>query len=245
MSAAPLFSVIVVCRNPGARLHSALESVWGQRNSAFELVVIDGASTDGTREWLQSQHERIRTLVSEPDRGIYDAMNKGIARARGEWVYFLGADDRLAHDGVMAEVARYAGASAAAALAGEAAFDDGRAYRYNPDANPVARNFVHHQAAFYRRTLFEEHGLFDATLAIMADYEFNLRLLQHGVHFSALPLRIANCGTRGLSDLGSWSGYREEIAVRHRYFSALRCALWDAGSVARFLRKRTLRRRAR
>ena len=98
---APLISVIIVCLNPGPRLHTALASVREQRGENFECVVIDGASTDGSREWLETQRIRLGSLVSEPDHGVYDAMNKGVARATGEWVIFLGADDRLVTNDVL------------------------------------------------------------------------------------------------------------------------------------------------
>jgi putative colanic acid biosynthesis glycosyltransferase len=241
MSASPQFSVIVVCRNPGPRLHAALESVWAQRLATVELIVIDGASSDGTREWLEAQRPRLAALVSEPDRGVYDAMNKGIAHARGEWVYFLGADDRLASDLVLSEIAIWAGKTEAGVIAGEIAYDDGRLYRLAPHANAIARNFVHHQAAFYRRSLFAENGCFDLALTVMADFDFNVRLWKSRVRFKPISLRVAACGIGGLSDAGHWRGYREEITVRHRYFSPVRCLPWDVGSVLRYLRKATLR----
>ena len=95
---------------------------------------------------------------------------------------------------------------------GEAAYDDGRIYRLATRPRPIARNFVHHQATLYRRTVFQEHGGFDATLRIMADYDFNLRLWKSRVRFRSLALRLAICGTGGLSDRGGWLGYREEWA---------------------------------
>lgn len=251
MSHAPTLSVIVVCKNPGPRLHAALASVWSQRGASTELIVIDGASSDGTRAWLESQRARIATLIAEPDRGVYDAMNKGVAAARGAWVLFLGADDRLAGDGVLAEAAAKlreidaSGGARAGVVGGEAAFADGRVYRYRPDANPVARNFVHHQAAFYRRSLFAEHGGFDPQMVVMGDYDFNARLHTRGVRFDPLPLRVATCGAGGLSDRGGWRGYREEIAVRHRHFSFARCLVWDALSVVRFFRKQIVRHTTR
>jgi putative colanic acid biosynthesis glycosyltransferase len=245
MSAAPPISVIVVCRNPGLRLHAALASVWAQLHVEPELIVIDGASTDGTREWLEARRARIATLVSEPDAGIYEAMNKGVAAAHGEWVIFLGADDRLVGDMVLSEALNWMKKTEAGVAAGEAAYDDGRIYKLRSHVNPLARNFVHHQAAFYRRSLFEENGTFDTSLAVMADYEFNVRLWKNRVRFKSLPLRIAACGVSGASDTGRWRGYREEIAVRHRYFAARHCWFWDALSVARFLRKKIVRRFAR
>lgn len=247
MSAAPLLSVIVVCKNPGPRLHAALASVWSQREVAAELIVIDGGSTDGTHAWLDSQRARIATLIAEPDGGVYDAMNKGVAAARGEWVLFLGADDRLAGDDVLAEAAGRLRAAEAVigVVGGEAAFADGRVYRFCHETNPAARNFIHHQAAFYRRSLFAGHGRFDPALAVMGDYDFNARLRARGVRFQPIPLRVAICGAGGLSDRGGWRGYREEIAVRHRHFSAARCLVWDAVSILRYLRKKSVRNFAR
>lgn len=240
----PLVSVILVCRNPGPPLRAALESVWTQADGTHEVIVIDGASTDGTREWLETQRPRLGALVIEPDRGVYDAMNKGVATARGEWLLFLGADDRL-RDGALASLAPLLRQAAAGVVAGEAAYDDGRVYRLGAPATAVRRNFVHHQAACYRRTLFAAHGPFETDLKIMADYEFNLRLLQAGVKFQSVPTRLAACGSGGLSDAGGWIGYREEIAVRHRYFPAWQCWLWNLGSIARYLRKNILRSPAR
>lgn len=241
----PLFSVIVVVKNPGAHLPAALASVWTQLHVQPEVIVIDGASTDGTREWLESHRDRFAALISEPDTGVYAAMNKGVALARGEWVLFLGADDRLVRDVVLSGAAEHVRGSAAGVIVGEAAYDDGRLYRLPARIRPLARNFVHHQAAFYRRTLFDENGSFDPSLRIAADYELNLRLWRHRVRFKSIPLRISACGIAGLSDGGDWRVYREEIAVRHRYAPAWRCLFWDALSVLRFLRKQLVRLKRR
>lgn len=233
MSAAPLLSVIVVCRNPGSRLHAALASVWEQRHVAPEVIVIDGASTDGTVAWLEAHRARIATLVSESDHGVYDAMNKGVAHAHGDWIYFLGADDRLAGDMVLSEVINWMKKTEAGVVVGEAAFDDGRICRLHAHVNAAARNFVRQQGAFYRRTLFEENGPFDAALAVQADYEFHVRLWKNRVRFKPIPLRVAACGTGGLLDRGGWRGHREEITVRHRYFPLGRALPWDLLSLLR------------
>ncbi len=238
---APLVSVIIVCRNPGPALRTALGSVWQQQDTGHEVVVVDGASTDGTREWLAEQSGRLGAWVSEPDGGVYDAMNKALRLARGDWVLFLGADDRLADARVLSDASPNLHPSEAGVVVGEATYDDGRVYPPGGAHTAVRRNFVHHQAAFYRRALFTTHGGFDPKLPTRADYELNLRLLQAGVRFQTMPRRIAICGSGGLSDNGRWSGYREEISVRHRHFPAWRCWLWDAGSGVRYLRKKIVR----
>ncbi|HWA87736.1 MAG TPA: glycosyltransferase family 2 protein, partial [Opitutus sp.] len=237
MSGPPL-SVIVACKNPGSRLAAALESVWIQRDTQPELIVIDGASTDGTREWLEARRARLTALVSEPDRGVYDALNKGVALARGDWLLFLGADDRLVGDTILGTFLNWVKHTESGVAVGEIAYHDGRLYRLGSHVRPLARNFVHHQGAFYRRALFTEGRAFDPSFAIMADYEFNLRLWKSRVRFKPIPLRIAACGTRGLSDSGRWLGYREEIAIRHRYAPAWRCWFWDALSLVRWLARK-------
>jgi glycosyltransferase involved in cell wall biosynthesis len=241
MSAAPALSVILVCKNPGPRLQAALASVWAQLHIHPEIIVIDGGSTDGSREWLTAQRARLTTLVSEPDAGLYPAMNQGIALATGAWILFLGADDRLVGDMVLSEALNWMNKTEAGVAAGEVAYDDGRIYKLRSNVNPCARNFVHHQGTFYRRSLFAENDAFDTSLAVMADYEFNVRLWKNRVRFKPIPLRIAACGTGGLSDAGRWRGYREEIAVRHRYFSFGRCLVWDVLSVVRYVRKKIVR----
>ena len=240
-TAAPVLSVILVCKNPGPRLHAALASVWEQHQIHPEIIVIDGASTDGSREWLTSQRARLATLISEPDAGHYHAMNRGVALATGEWLLFLGADDRLVGDMVLSESLNWMNKTEAGVAVGEIAYHDGRIYRLRSDVNPCARNFVHHQGTFYRRSLFAENDAFDTSLAVMADYEFNVRLWKNRVRFKPIPLRIAACGTGGVSDSGSWRSYREEITVRHRYFSFGRCLLWDALTVVRYVRKKIAR----
>ncbi|ACB75056.1 glycosyltransferase family 2 protein [Opitutus terrae] len=239
--AAPTISIIVVTKNPGPRLVATLESIWGQRWVQPEIIIIDGGSTDGTLDWLGGQPAQIAVLVSENDRGVYDAMNKGVALAQGDWVLFLGADDRLVGDMTLSEMRDYLTRTEAGVVAGEVAFDDGRIYRLSMRRSPLVRNFVHHQGAFYRRTLFTEMGKFDTSLAIMGDYDFNLRLWKSGVTFKAVDLRVAACGTHGLSDSGHWHGYREEILVRHRYAAVARCWFWDLLSLVRFVRKKVLR----
>ena len=240
-TAAPVLSVILVCKNPGPRLHAALASVWEQHPIHPEIIVIDGASTDGSREWLTSQRARLATLISEPDAGHYHAMNRGVALATGEWLLFLGADDRLVGDMVLSESLNWMNKTEAGVAVGEIAYHDGRIYRLRSDVNPCARNFVHHQGTFYRRSLFAENDAFDTSLVVMAAYEFNVRLWKNRVRFKPIPLRIAACGTGGVSDSGSWRSYREEITVRHRYFSFGRCLVWDAFTVVRYVRKKIAR----
>ena len=100
------FSIITVCFNAIQTLPATAASLAAQRGADYEWVVVDGASTDGTAEWVRAQGDAVSRFVSEKDGGIYDAMNKAVSMARGEWGYFLNADDRLADPEVLAEWAR-------------------------------------------------------------------------------------------------------------------------------------------
>lgn len=235
----PLVSVILVCKNPGPSLEAAVDGVLAQVGTTIELVVIDGASTDGSAEWLESRRSVFSELLSEPDGGVYEAMNKGLRRVRGHWVLFLGADDRLASNSTLLEMAPFL-TSAAQVVVGNASFSDGRVYSLRPIEEAVRRNFCHHQATFYRRITIHDQEGFDTSYRIMGDYDLNLRLLRSGAKFKAAPVQVAICGSGGLSDSGSWRGYREEITIRHRYFPFLRCLPWDFGSVVRFWRKKRM-----
>lgn len=234
----PLISVIVVCRNPGPRLHAALESIWSQTGADAEVVVVDGASQDETPAWLQSQSARLGAWISEPDGGVYDAMNKGLRLARGTWLLFLGADDVLAAPDTLARVTPVLRTTPAAVVAGAARYDDGRHYAPAPDTQAIRRNFLHHQAAFYLRSIVSSTGGYDSTLRYQADYDLNLRLLRTGGGIHRIDTLIARCARGGLSDAGHWANYREEIQIRHRHFAAWRCLPWDAAAIARWMRKR-------
>jgi putative colanic acid biosynthesis glycosyltransferase len=235
MTASPSLSIIVVCQNPGSQLAHALESVWAQHWATPDIVIVDLGSKDGTREWLETQRARLAVLQLESEMEIAEGMNQAVAAAQGEWIHFLGADDRLVGDMVLSEVLNWTRKTEAGVVAGEAAYDDGRLFRLRSHVNPLFRNFVHHPSAFYRRSLFAENGGFDVSLRTQADYDFNLRLWKSRVRFKPIPLRIAACRSRPESTANAWRRHREEIAVRHRFFPAWRCWLWDVLTIGRFL----------
>lgn len=236
---APFFSLIIPCRNAAAAIGATLDSVLTQVGTDLEVLVIDGASGDGTADVVRAHgHDPVR-LWSEPDRGVYDAMNKGIRLSRGHWLLFLGADDRLAGADMLARVRAAIGPATGGVFCGEAQYTDGRVYQLADRPWLAARNFVHHQAAFYHRSCFAGRE-YDLSLPIQSDYDLNLCLWRAGMRFVPLAVRVAVCGPGGLSDGGSWANYRDEIRVRHRHFPAWRCWPWDLGSVVRCLRKKTV-----
>lgn len=98
------FSIIIPTYNSSATLGQALNSIIEQSFKDFEILIMDGASSDKTVAIAQKINDPRISIYSEPDSGVYDAMNKGIARARGEWVYFLGSDDWLINNTVLDKI---------------------------------------------------------------------------------------------------------------------------------------------
>ena len=195
-----MFSIILPAFNAAPDLKRSLASVLAQRDAAFEIWVIDGASTDGTRALLESYGDQIR-WISEPDGGVYDAMNKGIARARGEFVYFLGAGDLMRPD-VLSQLAPHARALRQPALLYGDVWLCAENERFGGPFSPAKLRSWNpsHQAIFYGRAVFDRLGLYDARFPTAADYAFNLACWgDDEIIKEYVPLVIADYQGGGLS----------------------------------------------
>jgi glycosyltransferase involved in cell wall biosynthesis len=178
-------SIITVTRNAAAHLEKCIHSVAAQTHLACEYIIVDGASTDGTSAIVERHQAFVAQFVSEPDDGLYHAMNKGIARATGDYVFFLGADDYLYDRDVMRDVARFLAAHPEVDFAyGNIAVRsaNGRESVFRPPPPNEALRFLvcgclPHQASFARRDIFERLGAFDLRYKIAADYDWFLRVL--------------------------------------------------------------------
>jgi len=202
----PLISIIVPTFNTGSKIIATVASVLSQRKGLYELLVIDGGSTDDTLAHLRLQGSSLR-LLSQPDEGIYDAMNKGIGMASGEFLYFLGAGDRLL-PGVLETVAaeirklRERGKTGRATLLyGNVVWSrysqpyDGRFNRFK-----LLRRNICHQAIFYQRSVFERLGFYNTKYHSVADWEFNIRCFNdYHILKRYIPLRIAEYEEGGKS----------------------------------------------
>lgn len=202
-------SVITVAYNSAGTLLDTVESVLGQTHREVEYLIIDGGSTDDTLAKLEPYRERLAQVVSEPDRGMYDAMNKGIARASGEVVAILNSDDVYADAGVLSKVALCFERSGADCVYGDLHY-------VSADMSRVVRNWrsgeyepsrFHqgwhppHPAFFVRRPVYEACGGFDLNLSIAADYELMLRVLvRHRRSAAYLPEVLVKMRTGGASN---------------------------------------------
>lgn len=218
----PLFSVITVCRDAEEHIADAIDSVLAQTWGDWEYVIVDGASSDGTIEVLRAQEPRFGgrlRWVSEPDDGLYDAMNKGLGLARGRFVEFLGADDRLRPE-ALAIVARVIDDSPDVGIVcggthvfGEhSAWDD--AARHVVRRGLPARIPASHQATFVRRVAIEAAGGFDPKFSVAADYDLYLRLVEAGAPERLVGEVLADFRLGGASSRSAWRTARQYRDVR-------------------------------
>lgn len=182
-------TVITVCFNSERTIRDTVESVMAQDYPGIEYLIIDGRSTDGTLRVLEPYRPRITRIVSEPDHGLYDAMNKGIRLATGDIVAILNSDDVFASPTVIREVVDAFVRSGAGCVFGDIVYvarDDLSVVQRlwtSSDFRPgsFARGWhPPHPAFFVKRSVYERWGTFDTTLEFSADFELMLRLLEHG-----------------------------------------------------------------
>jgi glycosyltransferase involved in cell wall biosynthesis len=193
----PKISVITVCYNAANKIESTLMSVIGQSYHNIEYIVIDGGSTDGTLAVLQEYGDHLK-WISEPDKGIYDAMNKGVTKATGDWIYFLGAGDILLN--ILEKVAAQM-IESKCIYYGNVFMDTLNRYYdgYFPGYKLAVLN-ISHQAIFYPATVFGKYR-YDLKYKFLADHHLNM--LCYGdkdFTFKYLPLTICIYEGNGLSD---------------------------------------------
>ena len=226
----PLVSIITVVRNGAAGIGRTLNRVAAQAGVLHEHLVIDGASSDGTLSILKQHRSRQLRWISEPDGGIYEAMNKAVALSRGEWLLFLGADDALADQNVLSEVLVENDLSGYDLVCGVSRFDDGRRYVSRLDWRINVFNTIHHQAAFYRRSLFDEFR-YRTDIPVTADYELNYLMRRQNRIILFLDRDVSICGSRGISHTTSpFAAQYELFKARSRYInSPANCVLLSIG----------------
>jgi glycosyltransferase involved in cell wall biosynthesis len=190
ISSPPLISVIVATFNCAKTFQQCIDSVAIQTYPHKELIIIDGGSEDGTAELLAQNNDKISYWVSEPDRGVYSAWNKGLAKAKGEWICFLGADDYFWGPQVLEHMARRLekipenirvayGQIMLLSEGGKNLYPVGEPWEKARKCFDQLMS-IPHPGAMHRRILFEQRGPFDESFRIGGDYEMLLRELKTG-----------------------------------------------------------------
>ncbi|CAN5268942.1 hypothetical protein BH09BAC6_BH09BAC6_01430 [soil metagenome] len=179
-SLTPVFSIIIPVFNSAQSLTDNLQSIAAQNFKEYEIIFVDGASTDNTVQRIadfQNLNSDIKIkLLSAPDRGIYDAMNKGINLAEGEWLYFMGCDDRLYSPVVLSAIHREIEKENADLVYGNVLGITSKIKYVYDTVSKVLSTGIHHQSIFYKARLFKELGKYELNFKIAADYHFTLKV---------------------------------------------------------------------
>lgn len=193
----PLISIIIATYNAEETLHDALESVLNQSFQDWECLVVDGASKDNTVKIIEEfcKHDKRFRFISEPDKGIYDAFNKGWRMAKGEWIYYLGADDLLLKD-ALEDFEKNVDDSDV--IYGNTIFDTGLRMKKSVSISPehLKGRMVSHQCILMKKSCIEQSGGFDTRYKISADFALIQKALKNGFKFKHIDCYIAvfKCG---------------------------------------------------
>lgn len=204
-------SIITVVFNGEKTIADCIRSVSGQDFLNKEYIIIDGASKDGTMSVISRFSDQVQVIRSEPDKGIYDAMNKGIALATGDVIGILNADDVFADERVLSDVAEALGRSGAQSCYGDLVYVDdhrtgGRVTRKWISGTFRSNSFLWgwmppHPTLFVRREVYEQYGKFRLDLGSAADYEFMLRVLhKHQISTTYIRRVLVRMKTGGVSN---------------------------------------------
>jgi glycosyltransferase involved in cell wall biosynthesis len=212
----PLLSIITVCHNASDTIEETFISIGHQTNKSFEYIVIDGNSSDGTLNIIKKYDSLIDYWLSESDNGISEAMNKGVKKARGKYIFFLHADDYL-----------YNEASTNTIITNIINNPDIHIYAYDifykknatlKRRSPRGFNFwfnfktgLYHQGTICNRTLFEIIGFFDTDIKVAMDYDWFIRAFRHSASLVKIPLVISVMRDTGISSRRDWNSLSNRL----------------------------------
>jgi glycosyltransferase involved in cell wall biosynthesis len=219
----PKLSIIIPTFNSGRSIERCLRSIGNQSLHDYEILVQDGVSSDDTLEKIarfrQVKNSIPVAVASKKDKGPYDAMNRGVCRARGEWLYFLGSDDELHDEHVLAAMLSDRNTTDSDVLYGNVKVigdagwaSDAAVYDGPFDLKKLLNHNICHQSVFYRRRLHRRVGKYHTPYRLCADWDFNLRCWAR-TEFKYIDMIVAKFHGGGLSREGvSDPAFKREIA---------------------------------
>lgn len=218
----PDVSVITVTLNATATLRECLDSVARQTGIQVEHIVVDGGSTDGTLDILRGYHNPALRWISEPDKGIADAMNKGARMAAGNWLYFLQADDRMLEDNILQRLVNIPQMHRIDLIASRVLTSQGPSPSTTRWRNgvgwPLTTFFKMpfcHQGVLIAAGLWQRVGEYDSRFSVTMDYDWFLRARACGAMLLRTDLVIAAFGREGLSSRTSRESVLGRLAEEH------------------------------
>ncbi|MDA3843103.1 MAG: glycosyltransferase family 2 protein [Candidatus Kapabacteria bacterium] len=220
-------SIITVCLNEAKTIEKTLKSVIDQTFTDYEYIVIDGDSTDGTLEITDEFRDRIDIVISEPDTGIYNAMNKGIKKATGEYVFFLNAGDNFLNKHVLQLLFSKAPSADLVYCDMSVQINNGFVLRKQTPKS-ITKAFMYadsipHQATFTKKEMFVKHANFDESYKVAADYELSLNLIfSQNISTEYYPLIISEYNLLGISasEEHRKQFFEERLKAQKKYLGA-------------------------
>ena len=216
-------SIITITYNSAETIEDTIQSVLSQDYSDIEYIIVDGASKDGTLEIIERYRNSISTVISERDKGIYDAMNKGVALATGDVIGILNSDDFYADATVISDIVKTMQGAASDACYADLVYVDrnetNRIIRSWKSGDYRKGHFLRgwmppHPTFFVKRSIYEMYGSYALNLRSAADYELMLRFIhKHTISLSYLPRVITKMRTGGQSNVSlknRWRANRED-----------------------------------
>lgn len=229
----PKFSLITVTYNAGAVLEDTIQSIITQTYKNVEYILIDGASTDNTMRIVERYRDHIHTVVSEPDQGLYDAMNKGLSLATGDYVCFLNAGDCLHEDDTLLGMVHSVAASHEApcppdVLYGDTALVDSEGHflrmrRLTPPEHLTWKSFRHgmlvcHQAFFARRAIAPQY---DLRYRFSADFDWCIRVMKQARYLHNTHLTLVDYLDEGLTTRNHRASLIERFHIMCRHYGTV------------------------
>lgn len=215
-----LFSIITVCFNSEKTIERTMKSVLNQSYGDYEYILVDGASTDRTLEIIhryESLFQGRLKLISEPDQGIYDAMNKGIRASKGELIGIVNSDDYYEPDALDKIAKAYQGYDYTIIYGLVRSVLDGKEVMvFSKNHEFLEKDMITHPSCFVTKKLYERFGTYSLKYPYSADYEFMLRIKKEKeVRFVEIYDIITNFSVGGVSN--SVKGYRDTLKLLHEY----------------------------
>ncbi len=224
MTQTPLLSIVTICFNNRDDIERTCKSIARQTWHDFEWIVIDGASTDGTLEILKKYEKFIDVLISEPDTGRYNAMNKGVLRSKGKWLNFMNGGDAFHHPNVLQNLSEFLKNDEADILYGNMNFITNKkehqivTYPLNiTDPNYFYDGCISHQSSFIKRSLFQQYGLYNENYKIVSDWEKWIVFSLLKCKFRHINLTVADFYDGGIGSSPSPAHIKERETVQQRY----------------------------
>ena len=180
----PQLSIITINRNDAQGLEKTLESIWKKQSfKDFEHIIIDGASTDNSINIIKKYASHLSYWVSEPDKGIYNAMNKGIRKASGEYLIFMNSGDRFSANDILEKIIPHFNNEDIVYGNAYYELENRKKYEYKIPSKitigSLLKEPICHQSAFFRKELFEKYGMYDENNKIASDWTFMMDIFVH------------------------------------------------------------------